>query len=272
MFFLGIWGIIRFSFFYNIYNYNRLDTIGFSSNLFSQLNAILFPLVVIGFNNIKLRNIFFFISLVMLMAILLAGSRQGYLMFLLFLISYLMIILRSKDKRKFLTILSLIILPILIFYNFKKLQLFPTLRIVEYGLYDLNRIELAYGALKMWRMSPIWGIGPGNFLIKWGSISTLPSVYSYYWHPHNLYLMFLSETGIVGVSTFLWLLSKAIRACWFEYKFENSKLALSLGLALIIFLFGGFFDYILWDYRTTVVIGILIGVSISLFKKKYVSN
>ena len=61
------------------------------------------------------------------------------------------------------------------------------------------REALNSSAITMFRQSPIIGKGLGNFLVNLPA--TLPSRQIYFLQPvHNMYLLLLSETGIIGFS------------------------------------------------------------------------
>ncbi|HAM80051.1 O-antigen ligase family protein [Ornithinibacillus bavariensis] len=62
------------------------------------------------------------------------------------------------------------------------------------------RIFLWKSALEMWAKNPFLGVGIGQY------ISYSPEVFGYSLTniPHNTYLSFLSETGIIGFSAFIW--------------------------------------------------------------------
>ncbi|MFZ5845482.1 MAG: O-antigen ligase family protein [Patescibacteria group bacterium] len=72
------------------------------------------------------------------------------------------------------------------------------------------RSELNVAAVKIWQQSPLFGVGLGNFLTELPQ--TLPSREIYFLQPaHNIYLLILAETGVVGLLIFVWLIYKVIR-------------------------------------------------------------
>lgn len=71
------------------------------------------------------------------------------------------------------------------------------------------RQQLNAAALTLWRQSPIIGVGLGNFLVQLPSV--LPVRTIYFLQPvHNVYLMVLSEVGLIGLGIFLWIVYRAV--------------------------------------------------------------
>ncbi len=92
------------------------------------------------------------------------------------------------------------------------------------------REQLNVTAINIWQHSPIFGVGLGNFLIELPK--TLPSRTVYFLQPvHNIYLLVLSETGIVGLCGFFFLL-------W--YVLKKSKI---FKFQIIAFLLLGLVDH-----------------------------
>jgi len=60
------------------------------------------------------------------------------------------------------------------------------------------RQQLNAAAIKLWQSSPLFGVGLGNFLVRLPE--ALPTRTIYFLQPvHNIYLLLLSEVGIVGI-------------------------------------------------------------------------
>lgn len=71
------------------------------------------------------------------------------------------------------------------------------------------RQELNTAAVKIWQQSPIVGVGLGNFLVKLPEF--LPKKSVYFLQPvHNIYLLILAETGIIGLLFFFWIIQKGL--------------------------------------------------------------
>lgn len=94
------------------------------------------------------------------------------------------------------------------------------------------RQQLNQAAVKLWQQSPLVGIGLGNFLVKLPE--ALPSRSVYFLQPvHNIYLLLLSEAGVIGFLFFLFLL-------WMIYQKKPFGIwHLAFGILLIL----GFIDH-----------------------------
>lgn len=81
------------------------------------------------------------------------------------------------------------------------------------------REQLNSSAVALWQHSPLFGIGLGNFLVNLPSV--LPSRTIYFLQPvHNIYLLILSELGIVGLLSFFWCMLIIFRV---EFRIQNSE-------------------------------------------------
>jgi O-antigen ligase len=76
----------------------------------------------------------------------------------------------------------------------------------------LLRNELALAAFTLWKSRPLFGAGLNTFLIHLPTL--LPSRYLFFLQPpHSIYLLLLSELGIIGgvyITTSLYLLVKKL--------------------------------------------------------------
>ncbi len=94
---------------------------------------------------------------------------------------------------------------------------------------------------------PWFGVGVGTFVPK--LMQTLSHIPTYYYQPvHNIYLLISSETGIVGISSFLVFLLLLIK----NYIRKNNLKDLNkLGLLLVCLtlLAIGLFDHLLWTIQ-----------------------
>lgn len=100
------------------------------------------------------------------------------------------------------------------------------------------RVELARTAGRMVADSPVFGIGPGQFYQRSGEFSSpeLLAMFPAARHEnaHNNFLQVLSETGVIGLSAFIWLLAAATLAVWRVVRQDPSRALAWGGLAGIV--------------------------------------
>ncbi len=131
----------------------------------------------------------------------------------------------------------------LIFKNKKKLfipvLLFAALIIFyignTFGFQDESvvvREQLNASAISMFRTSPVIGNGLGNFLVQLPTHLVSRTVY--FLQPvHNIYLLLLSETGIIGFAIFLWIVWKAVKTMVPTISFIHVSFCMLLLLGLV---------------------------------------
>ncbi len=91
------------------------------------------------------------------------------------------------------------------------------------------REQLNSSTISLWNHSPLFGIGLGNFLTELPRI--LPVRTIYFLQPvHNIYLLILSETGIVGFGIFFFLIISVVN------KIRNSSIIIHNSFFMILLL------------------------------------
>lgn len=95
----------------------------------------------------------------------------------------------------------------------------------------VQRSELNHAAISMWQSSPILGVGLGNFLVRLPEFSTSRNV-NFLQPVHNIYLLVLTEVGIIGLFAIVILVIMGMKGTWGMYK---------ISFACILFL--GLFDH-----------------------------
>ena len=123
-----------------------------------------------------------------------------------------------------------------------------------------RRIELAKATWEMFKTSPIFGVGLGNFIPQLPKFLIPKKLY--FWQPvHNIFLLILAETGIIGLCLVFYVLWVMLRKLW-----QKKKPALFYSLLAIIFT--GFFDhYWLTLQQNQLLLALIIGLSIGYQKK-----
>jgi hypothetical protein len=80
----------------------------------------------------------------------------------------------------------------------------------------MTRVELARTGLRVIATRPLFGVGVDRFHILAGSLASpeLHSLWPFRKNPHNDFLRFGAELGLVGLGLFLWILAAAGRRTW----------------------------------------------------------
>src|SRR3989338_106752 len=213
-------------------------------------------------------------SLILLLGVLLTGSRSYYLSVIL---SYL--ILLSLKGKKFL--LTGIILGSALFYSIMGLEpyvkeRFQTININHMDESGKQRIYMWKSALQMIQDHPLVGVGYKN----WGKNLTSYAKNFPEWkrmdpaaigHAHNSYLTIASETGLIGLAIFLFfwsLLLKEEVETINKLKKNQLGFALSLGSSssIIAILVAGFFEHNFLTATISLSLFFLIGITRSVRK------
>ena len=176
-------------------------------NVLAGFLAVTLPLVISQLSNNQLvkpsnlKKIIYSTVLIMgVAALTLTFSRSGLMAGALGIIITARIAVQTKKLKKFL-LFSCVILIFITLFQLRNISLTDESLVV--------REQLNAAAAKLWSQSPIFGIGFGNFLVELPQV--LPSRSVYFLQPvHNIYLLILSETGIIGLILFLWLIWKSI--------------------------------------------------------------
>lgn len=155
-------------------------------NVFGGYLAILLPLI---FNEAK-KKFYLFTFILGLVALIVSFSRSAWI------ICILAMLYRMRFRRSFL--LCLLLAGLLFFYF-----------ALTADESIMRRLSLQDAAFAVWKSSPLFGVGLGNFLVA------LPHFYShrdiFFLQPvHNIYLLLLSEIGVIGFIGSLYLVMKRI--------------------------------------------------------------
>ena len=138
----------------------------------------------------------------------------------------------------------------------------------------IERLAHWIAAIRMWEMSPWFGVGPGNYA------AVYPQVRLDRWedplgHAHNTYLNVLAENGLIGFMVYLalwagvviWLIRMRQRILWRSWrKDEGRRSSQSLG--------GGAASSVAWNAALlTGVLGVVVHLSVHhLFDNLYVQG
>lgn len=146
----------------------------------------------------------------------------------------------------FITIITFIIKPPLV-ARFQSLQTTDKESLTKRT--DLNTI-----AFKMWQSSPIIGVGLNNFIPNTPRFTKTETTVRWYQPVHNIYLLILAETGLIGFGLFLWFFYKT-----FKNIFLNQKSHL-LNPLIIVLALGVFDHYFLTLQQTQLLFSLVLGL------------
>ncbi len=100
------------------------------------------------------------------------------------------------------------------------------------------RVELAKTGLKVIETRPLFGVGIDRFHLLAGSLASpdLNALFPARKNPHNDFLRFASELGLVGLGLFLWILAATGRVIWRALQTSRDPRLAGLVGGIIVFL------------------------------------
>jgi O-antigen ligase len=131
---------------------------------------------------------------------------------------------------------------------------------------NIERIYMWQSAWKMFADSPLFGLGFHQFahFYTHGSPYLMPgAVYTGFAHPHNVFLTFLAETGLIGVTAFIVFYAAILAATLKNYYRAASGLSLVAFLAVAGFLLAGLTDNVFAMPTVMRLVALFIGISLS---------
>lgn len=214
-----------------------------SANSLALFIGPVFALVLGGvFSNLNSKNfilLFFFSLVLFLQAVVIILTKSQAAIFAAGFVSVFVIlskILSAKSTIKFfrlgllLMFFLIISLPVLAFIGINFGVLFSDQSFQ-------NRHFVWQGTLAMFLDRPLTGSGLDGFKELYSANYLIPAYNELLQYPHNLFLTFWSELGLVGVFVFFWLFLKFARK-----SSTNKFLGLGLMSAIIYFLIHGIVD------------------------------
>ncbi len=186
---------------------------------------------------------------ILAMALFFTFSRGVIVIGGLFLIGWLVYLFKEKSYRQ-----SIIFIFVLLFtVNCLLLTVYWPYLIAHFNVENFlasQSVDLrafySQSALKMIASHLVLGVGQGNFVATLAATSAA-GLEPWLWQPvHNIYLLIVSEIGVLGWLAFLAFLFLTIEGAWRGRKeLTISYLLFMVGCLLII----GLFDHFLWDLQ-----------------------
>lgn len=141
-----------------------------------------------------------------------------------------------------------------------------------------ERFVMWDGAWKMFRSSPLWGVGTGDYgmtVLKYAQAGRIPKFVLHYNQPHNMYFFSLAENGLLGISVLVYFFYRAFRSARTLLRDKESRLFGFSAMAVSChYIVGGFTDSLLNIHVLICSLGLMMGLSIrkSLFSPLSVEN
>ncbi|MCR9131135.1 MAG: O-antigen ligase family protein [bacterium] len=236
-----------------------------------------FTIALSNLKNNSLTNLSIFTAIITIIAITLSYTRAAWLSCLFIISCFFVFRAGSLIKNKYfwvfitLIVVSVIALGSSILVNLQENAL--TIVDVQRNVSNLERINRWVAAVNMFLAKPIFGFGVGTYPIHFYEFqnplfSTIIS--DMYAGAHNDYLQYLSEAGLVGLGSWIFLLSSIIIIAYKTIKTTNNDLysTLTLGATLGItsYLFHALFNGYLEFDKVAVPFWLTIGIILSIRK------
>jgi O-antigen ligase len=220
LFFLGIVSIVlssMYAFFYQkLYlGVSRIDST-FMALDFGALLLIysIFIMIYLLFSkNTLLRNILLAFSLILVILTLIFNkSRGAWLGFIGgSFISFWF------NKKKLIPIFLVLLLLIIFFMPNSIQQRIVSITDFKNNKSNITRLELWKSSLLMFKDNPINGVGINNFQEAYKSEYKQPNI-RVFSHAHNTFLNFLSETGLLGLISIIYLFISILKYLYFGFR------------------------------------------------------
>lgn len=205
---------------------------------------IIFTLALYPTNIPNYLRVFFFITVfINIPAIIFENTR---IVWIALAVVYPLIMLFSiKDKKKI--VLGLILLVSFSFAYFQfsptSIQRFEMISSTEYkDQPNYERMLMWQSAYNMFIDHPVFGVGVGNYHEEYINNYRSPLAREDTWHPHNVLLAMLAQTGIIGglgyIVLFIYMFYKVI----IDYKNTSNYITLAFLASLTAFFINGLTD------------------------------
>jgi len=244
---------------------------------YQMMIAIIFLAIMIyslsSFNDIKIRVLIIFASIVNILSALASFSRAAWAGFLAGILALIGISLFTRKRIGFIVIgvFIVLILLFLIIPDIKN-RFFLTLN----PLKDLPRKEIWSGSLEMIKDHPVFGVGSGMFARHFENYKPdFKNLYGkVYGHPHNDFLAAYLRAGIIGFIGFIMIFVMFIIKM---FKFYNkllkegfklySSLILGFVSSVIGFLVAGLGQNYFTDSENAMLLFFVFGISFVIYNK-----
>lgn len=256
-----------------IINNNAIFTNKKPQKLFHVEQSLFFRLFKQYYN--YLLVIFSVIFAILFLGLIFSFSRSAWFAFIFVIIFLLVIFAKSfinffkNDYIKFWPILLLFAFITISIATFFPQIMAKTTHTDQYGDKSVaGRLEYTKISLNMVKKSLFFGIGYGNFTLKLAEFSQKPLQWWQFQPVHNIFLLILSETGILGLFVFLGFLSYIFYLGINGIKNIEDSIQKFVTISLFAIFSGlliiGLFDHYLWDIQQgSLLFWLILGISLN---------
>ncbi len=243
-----------------------------------------FYLLIIGFlfANFKNKNLISIFSIIFLIAILATGERSNSIKAISGLLFFYILLNEYDFKKKITFLISVIVLISAFILNSEFLKSRYVGQIKSHIYEDQIYFKLYKSGFQVFKNNKFFGVGNKNYRVETCGNKHLNtkkrSEYFCNTHPHQIYIEFLSEHGIVGSIIILFLLYKIIFSKIFQVFKEKNYIQIG-SLIYLITIFtplipsGAFFgDYMLTLYMINLAIFYCANKNFNIFNIKNYKN
>lgn len=139
-----------------------------------------------------------------------------------------------RQKKEVLILVAIISLAIISLTQIPLFQRFIETTFTEESF--VQRKELTLAALQMIQTSPLFGVGLGNFIPVLYTLQQ-PLTLSYLLQPvHNIFLLLLSEIGLIGASFVFLFIYKLYVHTWHKIRSDSSQFYSPLSIVILLLL------------------------------------
>lgn len=154
---------------------------------------------------------------------------------------------RSNNKLFWITLIF-IVLAILFIFNLDLISRFSSLKLSDESL--VQRGRLINQSVEMIQNNPVFGVGVNNFLNNLKPDFNTPLLIQ---PVHNVFLLIFSQTGIVGITIFVFLLFSTFKNTFSSKNFNFYKVV----IIILIILIGTFDHYLFTSQQGQIFLSIL---------------
>ncbi len=230
---------------------NRLSAFYGSPNYLAMFLAPIF-ILALSLTNFARKKPIYLGCCLLIIVIYLTKSYAGWIALI---IAVGLFLLFQKNKKWLLFFLILLSIGIAIQAPTEKFQ-----KLINFSYPSIeSRIAIWRSALLIINNHPIEGIGPGMFQEYYLNYQKYFPPYPEWAapQPHNIFLAFWLQTGILGLIGFIWLLANFFRL----KKPPNRRIALAILAAGAVILIHGFFDTPYWKNDLAILFWIIISLN-----------